>query len=268
MKQIYSFCCIFALFLVSSIYAQENRETWRGILPLHTTKQEVEEIVKGLKRNTNSSYETEKETIFINYTSGKCDGNGWNVVPDTVLDYQVYSKRREKINEVNKTYTNLILTSDDAGYRYFTEVKNGLQYLVDTEDVVEFIRYVPTSDDSKFRCQGFPKYDPVSEHYRPYSKYEFKGSKWDVYRIGSFLAQLQSLTDHKGFIILYLKKQSSTQIKKQYLSKINDFVFDKNKIKTEKVKIIFGGYRDNSELELFLIPSSYPETIPTPKYSQ
>ena len=58
---------------VTTVYAKD----WRGISPLHYTREDVERILGKSKGGPNDSfiatYETEDETIVISYAWSKCE---------------------------------------------------------------------------------------------------------------------------------------------------------------------------------------------------
>lgn len=268
-------CCVIYIILLNQIvFGQESRSIRESIIPLLSTRLEVEKVVLPLREGRNDEYETEKEKITINYSKKQCLEHGWNVKPDTVIDYTVYPKEKISIDVLDKSISQLIHTSDDAGYSYYTNLQKGIQYLVNFEKSIESIRYTPAETDSKFRCKGFPEYNPVAENYRPYDTYYLgETSNWDVGKVGGFLIEIEKSPKAIGYIFVYAAKKESKATKKEskaeigrIIKKLETFAYKVMRVNPQKLKIAFGGYRDESEMEAFLIPNKYPTPIPKPKY--
>ena len=260
--------CLFFIILFNQVLlGQESKSIRESIIPLLSTRADVEKIAKPVESNQNNKYETENEIIIVNYSEARCIGNGWNVKPDTVIDYTIYPGERIPITILDKNSNQLIRTYEHAGFSYYTDLQKGIQYQVYRKEYIKFVRYTPTEADSELRCKGFPVYDPVSEMYYPYQIFQLrKIDTWDVGLAGGFLIDTKNSTEMMGYIIVYSAKKESKSKINQLIKKLKNFSYKVIEVNPERLKIAFGGYRDTSEIETFLIPSEYPTPVSKPKY--
>lgn len=84
-----------------SLSSYSNSNEWRGIVPLHSTRADVEKLLGSAKPSTQTGmldYETENEEVTVMYASGPpCANNGfriWKVPRDTVGRNNHPSKER------------------------------------------------------------------------------------------------------------------------------------------------------------------------------
>jgi len=72
---------------------------WRGVVPLHSTRQEVERLLGSPKKSNGSfsSYETKTEEVRVFYSITSCETDKsaeWNVPLGTVIQFTVYPKQK------------------------------------------------------------------------------------------------------------------------------------------------------------------------------
>jgi hypothetical protein len=146
------FLTIFILSMVSFTEAKD----WRGIIPLHSTRTDVERVLGRTADGKNRSYYLDDVNVFFVYSEGTCeDGNsrGWNVPAGTVIGYQVVPKKRPKFSEleidVNKFEKSRDPEVADAHY-YISE--EGLKIAVHGDTVLQFF-YEPSAKDEFLRCR-------------------------------------------------------------------------------------------------------------------
>lgn len=137
----------------------QQAKGWRGIVPLHSTRTDVEQL---LGRSTDSCkclYRTEHEIVHIQYSDYSCKDNsqGWDVPLDTVLLINVIPRTGVRLAELKIDLTKYQKTEDThlPGRSYYTNDEEGIFILVTgTDELVGSINYQPTrGDQNKFRCQ-------------------------------------------------------------------------------------------------------------------
>lgn len=259
------FCIL--LFTCSSS-GQLNTNIRNEIVPLHSTRSDVEKIATLVGNiGSNYEYETKNEIFSVYYALERCVWHGWNVKPDTVVSYTVYPKKPVEFDVVKKNLGQLIKTSDDTGIAYFTEVIGGVEYQVDeTLNLIRSITYTPSENDSNLRCKGFPKYNPAADGYEKYDSYNIeKPSAWDIGLVGGLLGVVGRSIGFKGYIFVYGKRGEKVTTQK-LKRKIENFAYKIYKSNPQNLKVVFGGFRDKIEIELYLLPSKYPPPVAQPKY--
>ena len=140
--------------MTSLVRAQQPINEWKGVIPLHSTRADVEKIF-GIPKKTykdafyESAYETELETIRVEYSEGRCHENRysvWKVPKDTVIRVSVSPKGDMSIPQFKKlfpqNFTRLVdpnlpshvhYRNDDGSVGFTTKIlRNG------SEDVLSF----------------------------------------------------------------------------------------------------------------------------------
>ena len=140
---------------------QTEEKGWKRIMPLRSTKKDVEEILGSPKEN--NLYETEKEKIIVWYSKGRCRRNkssNWNVPKDTVLTFTVIPKEKllisTFINSIEGQFKREIDYKSEGIYHYYNEdhsVFIETRILPEGGEDIILIDYLPTTEDKKFRCK-------------------------------------------------------------------------------------------------------------------
>src|SRR5687767_13146940 len=86
--------------MTNVVRAQDRVNVWRGLIPLHSTRVDVEKIFGAPKKTYRdafyeSAYEAAEENIRVEYSEGRCHENQysiWNVLKETVIRISVSPK--------------------------------------------------------------------------------------------------------------------------------------------------------------------------------
>lgn len=262
------FFLLIVLFLNFPGFAQTKSDLLGTIIPLHSTRADVEKRFKPSSdqlgvRPQEGRYRSSSEEITIEYAQAPCIWHGWNVKPDTVINIRVEPLNRISFDFDNFDLTQFMETSDDIGSRYLTNAKAGVEYTLDPGDILRYSRYFPTEEDSAHRCSGYPEFSPFS--YEP--QYEFKVASLPDMSVGLLADTIYSSKKENftGYIFIYytrgLRKDASI-LKKN----IEKYAFEKLKGDPDKLRITIGGIRDRAEIITFLLPTKYPPPVSRPKY--
>ena len=130
---------------------------WRGIVPLHSTRSDVERLFGLSPYGGGLSYEFEGETVYFqyqypDYECGKTWGR-WNVPLNTVLEITVYPKRRTLLADLNLDTSKFkrddrTCLLDSFG---FANEEEGVTYSFGG-GVLAGIRYYPSAGDEYLAC--------------------------------------------------------------------------------------------------------------------
>jgi hypothetical protein len=193
-----------SLLMIMSLAFTQDAPGWRGIVPLHSTRAQLEQLVGVLDMRC-QCYSTETETIRVEYASGPCTGAlaGWNVPTDTVLSLQIYPKKRLFFSELKIQKEDFITTVDDTVTTYYGNGEKGLRYAVTSSGTVASVWYGPSTKQNKLRCAGFPPTDGGITAYRPYFEFPFETVDDIKGRLGEFGVRLLKEPQLKGYIIVY-----------------------------------------------------------------
>lgn len=132
-----------------------SAKSWRGIVPLRSTRADVEKIL-GKPTASNHVYKIGAGTVDITYAQQQCEQNApsgwgsWNVPAGTVIslsfdaDFLVSDLKIRNLEKYKLRTDNSLSTE----YRLLAE---GIQYSVKGDRVVR-ITYGPTDKDKNLRC--------------------------------------------------------------------------------------------------------------------
>lgn len=147
-------------FLSADAYPQVN--SWHGIIPLHSTRAEVEKILgpptPDSKAQDAAFYRTEKERVFVLYSTGSCDikpSNGWNVPRGTVITVSVYPNTKPKLSTLKIDVGKYKRSADPelTDLVDYTNEEEGISIEVNiAEGVVNAFSYWPTEKENCLRC--------------------------------------------------------------------------------------------------------------------
>lgn len=132
------------LFLTAELQAKE----WRGIIPLRSTRVDVERLLG--QPGEHGRYQFEDERAYINYADGQCDRTDRCecLVPEgTVIEIRVVLEDIVKFSEVGLDLTSYERTDNGAFVTYAND-EEGIIYTVSKElDEVHSISYIPSARD-------------------------------------------------------------------------------------------------------------------------
>lgn len=142
------------------------RNAWRGLVPLHGTRTEVERLLGAPDRVRESlyTYRNDNESVTVRYSTGTCKQgeNDWNVPAGTIIEFWVnpvttitvrglrldsHRFQREETSPLPENLGKLV---------NYTDAMNGVkvraEFHGEAEEVIS-ITYSPAKKDDKLRCQ-------------------------------------------------------------------------------------------------------------------
>jgi hypothetical protein len=141
---------------MSLTVAPPQDKGWRGIIPLHSTRADVERLL-GESNTRGAIYDLEDVRVSIIYQRHTCEenkGKGFNVPRDTVLRIIVGFKNKDQslsdfpldVTQYKKTEGGHV-----RGYAYYTNEEQGITYETYFDKVVT-VTYGETTADVHLRC--------------------------------------------------------------------------------------------------------------------
>ena len=139
------------ILLACCLPAVANGKGWRGIVPLRSTRADVERL---LGEGTNGHYQVDEERVHVNYSGeGKCNPvNGCLcfVPKDTVISIYVQLEVEMKFSklDIDKKKYEKFVSPKDPTFATYSNNKEGIIYTVNEDnDDVTAIEYLPTAKD-------------------------------------------------------------------------------------------------------------------------
>lgn len=149
------------LLLMSFMCCQANE--WHGIVPLKSTRADVEKILgkptpDSIARHA-AAYKTKNERVSVLFSTGPCNvkpSNGWNIPELTVISIMVEPDTKPKFTDFKFDEHRFEKRPDpkilDA--THYTNENDGISIEVDeTDGSIAYFRYFPASKNYDLKCK-------------------------------------------------------------------------------------------------------------------
>lgn len=266
----------FIFFLFSTLLAVPGAEAkgWRGIVPLHSTRAEVERLLgPPTEQHSEHSvlYRTENETLIINYARGLPCGIGekysqWRVPRGTVESIFITPNKGSPLSQLRIDESNYKKRSggDRPEDIYYINDEDGESLRVFQDQVMD-ITYSPAASDEHLRCAvttGSAHKDceglapPIFDSHGKLSQAQEKQ------RLDNLVIALMGQEGSAGYIIGYGGKRARAREAIEQAQRDRNYLIKVRNFPPGRLKAIDGGYREKSSVELYIVPpGSCPPTI-------
>lgn len=252
---------IIILFIAVAAPSPSFAQGWRGIIPLHSTRADVEKLLGASTDECNCVYETENEVIRVDYATAPCEGylRGWNVPADTVLMFTVRTNREQMFSHLRLDESKFSKAYDDTFSTYYASRPEGVQYAVSREGVVSSVSYIPSAKDMSLRCRCFPAED--GSIFRTPPLVSFSGVSLDdalSYTDNLAIELSNGPKNWKGYVIVYAGRRARAGEALAYGKRLRDHLVITRQVEAERVSVIDGGRREKLSAELYLFRDDIP----------
>ena len=252
--------------LVLNISASQ-KQGWRGIVPLHSTRSDVEHIFGAPTNECNCIYRSPDATIHVEYANDRCVGviPGWNVPPDTVLRFTVRPTVRRPFSELKLETAKYTVRRDDTFTTYYANRSDGVEYAVSSDGMIDSVSYIPSSRDGNLRCSGFPRLDGSVTNATRFDQYGDLDFISETGRLDTFAIALDQTANLKGYIVVYAGKVSCPDEARSRANRARAYLINKRALSPTRISAIDGGYREQYSVELYVLPGDAvpPDIVPT-----
>lgn len=138
---------------------------WRGIVPLHSTREDVERLLGAPGGDCKCIYDLQHEIVQVTYSQGSCvvgGSGGWDIQPGTVIRFNIQPKTRQPLRRfvlnVGLDLRTFSKIEDPELPRifYYKDARKGLIISVDGQTVLDY-GFEPIVADKNLRCQAQTK---------------------------------------------------------------------------------------------------------------
>jgi hypothetical protein len=264
------------LLLALTTLTPSSAKGWRDIVPLHSTRADVERLLgpPSIDRSDITFYEFERESVSLHYAKGPCgvDSSGWNVPRDTVIIIRVRPKpnllRFADLKLDERRYKKE--TNDHVQYmiNYINE-EEGISYEVDTRDdnIVTAIEYFPATKDAYLRCPASGDDLEMTTKFDSYSDIPFESEKQ---RLDCFSEQMRQYASTQAYIMVYAGRRARAGEAEARARRAKEYLVKGRGIEAGRITTIDGGHQEELRVELYLVPlgARPPLSAPTVEPSE
>lgn len=247
---------------------------WRGLRPLHSTREDVERLIGPPMRPNDSVYDLKGERVSVTYSGASCAKGwpyGWNVPPGRVIAIRISPQPRPKLADLPIDLSKFGKFVDPSGFVHYTNADEGLTVEVDeTEYEVRVLEYYPAASDGHLRCPAAAERDRQiakgeGEVRQPDVNYsDTSPEKKHVY-LDYFADQLhKSSPASTVYIIAYAGQRARVGEAQTRANQAKDYLTSKRGIDPGRIVIIDGGHRDPAGVDLFITPRGQPKPLASP----
>ena len=262
----------FVILLCASIAQAKG---WRGIVPLHSTRSRVEQLLGPPTEQSNPYsvvYKTPNETIEIDYARGSPCGIGekysrWRVARDTVTHIYISPYQGSPLSQ---------LSIDESSYKKFIvghlsetryiNASEGEALTMGFDNSVRSISYFPATDDSHLECPGWTKTSYTNCEYivDPLVSLGDTSFELDEFYLDNFYV---SLLKNKAiaYIIAYGGRRARPGEAKTRADRAKQYLVSVRRCPADHIQLIDGGYREKRDLELYVVFEGVCPPTPTPR---
>ena len=263
-------CLIIAATLLALGASGQTAMEVDGIVPLRSTRLDVEKRFGRSTDSCNCIFRTAKENIAFDYAVAPCEGRlyGWTVPKDTVLAFTITPKVPIPASEISLDPNRFVKTQsqDENVTVYYTSVRDGIKYAVQENQLI-YIQHLPSTKDYRVRCAGFPQYDGGIAEYSPYDSFTKKNAVETTARLDNFAVQLSQASSFTGYVIAYAGKVARKHEGRRMADWATRYLVEKRNIPSKRVVAIDGGFRTLPAYDFFVLPDTMRAPTATPTMS-
>ena len=252
------------LLVAGSLATSEQARGWQGLVPLHSTRADVERLLGQPTEKVSSSsvfYRTPNETVVISYANGLPCGIGakysqWRVPRGTVQSILVTPIRQLPVSDLS-------LQESKYQKRSGGHLSDDLYYINDHEGVsirvfmgnVMSINLYPGTIDAHLSCSPIALTSDCEALAPPaMDSYTNLTIQQERLRLDNFSIALVNSPDATGYIIAYGGKSGRRGEANVLNERAKRYLTEIRRLPASRLAVINGGFREKNHVDLFVVP--------------
>jgi hypothetical protein len=247
---------------------------WRGIIPLHSTRDDVERVIGRPTEANGITYDLKTERVSIFYSGRPCVKGwpyGWNVPRDVVIKIVIYPKTRLTLDQLGIDMKNYIKTRNaQLGGTDYTNKDAGTSVGLKENGEVEVIQHEPSANDKNLLCPDAAEREREIEsgqsaYITPILYYFDVSPKEESVRLEFFADQLKKYPlKSKIYIIGYASAEECANKGGIRADRVKEHLIKKLRVDGRRIDTIDGGRNSAVWIELYVIRPGDPRPLSTP----
>ena len=233
-------------------HAQTFAKDWQGIVPLRSTRTDVERILGQPKQYSvrGSLYSLRREIVVIRYQHAPCNeeesrfGYGWNVPVGTVTEIGVIP--RSSIAKDKFVNDRFVTRDTGGGVVYYNDIDIGLQ--VETfVNRVSLLNYAPEKTQEDLRCRALER--GTVETSPTFDSYASIAAADEKMRLNNYAIQITSLMG-RGVFAVYGENPAARRSFRERAERAKDYLVKERGLEAERLLIVDAGYSSLARIDL------------------
>jgi hypothetical protein len=262
---------VIGMSLASAGYGQ----AWKKIIPLRSTRGDVEQVIGPPTESNGTSYDLKNERVMVFYTGVSCKPGwpyGWNVGPNVVTKIAVYPKIKLTLTDLGIDVTGYQKTQNiRLGGIDYTSKDTGISIGLKDNGQVDVIQVEPALKDYALLCpdaaarrreidRGESAYIAPVVHFSQVTRQE------EETRIDFFVDQVKSYpTNSKIYVFAYAGPKECDDEVTSRLARIRNRIASQLGVSPDLIATTNGGHKSASWTELFVVGPDEPRPLTTPE---
>ena len=248
-----------------------SAQGWRGLIPLHSTRQDVERL---LGTPTDYHYNLRNETVDIDYSSRVCKGNGpdsYKVPAGTVTRIMVIPKWEPSLKALRIDITRYKKKVDENiephVFYYDEEAGESIEVF---DGKVQSITYTAKASQASLRCySSFDDWMTANNiacvlSARKFDEFGALSIGEERLRLGNLAIQLKNQSSNsRGWIVVYGGKKDGMKPAVRRAKRIKQFLVKQQGLAPGRVLTMAAGSLDEPLVKLWI--SSVGQPLPAPR---
>ena len=142
--------------LVLTVATRASAQEWRKIVPLKSTRADVERLLGPAEQPYGVDYELKNGVLSVEYSTGPCRKDrrgGWNVPEGVVISFSFSAKHKQRVTDLklNRKRFRRVIDTHTGGITYYINDEDGIMYEVQ-QGRVEGVEYYPPKKYDHLYC--------------------------------------------------------------------------------------------------------------------
>lgn len=262
------------LFVILALAAASNAKEWRGIVPLRSTREDVErKFGQPVRQSSYDAFYNLKDVqVTFHFSEGDCNKwpYGWNVPAGTVEEITVYPMGELTVSQL-KFDRSKFREAFDVHYRirHFIDDETGYSIVSANDDQkIMHFNYYWTAKEKLSRCResiaGLPKGRPQASYESMFGSYNYDGLAEENKHLDKFAQALLLDANMEGYIFGYAGQRAYRDEGKLRAERAKSYVVEKYGIKAERIWAVDGGHSTYQVVQLYVLPAGGDVPRPNP----
>lgn len=249
--------CISAI-SISSFRAAQG---WNNIVPLHSTRADVERLLgkpTDPGKKSSAVYDMPNEVVLIFFAGGPpCSSSSeWNVMEGTVVDITVTPKRRVMLTDLDSDVETYKKTVDphDPYHTKYTNEKTGASIIV-ADGEVQYFTFSPAAQDNDLKCRSAassPRAHATEQYGHSIDAYGTIPYEDEKMRLDNFALELRLNLTIKGYVQYYWS--NNRKAARMHATRAQRYLIKRHRIDPSRIMLREGGRAEGFMIMLGQIP--------------